>query len=526
MSNTRQIAMALMPKTKESLLSTTQPSHENPPVNDEIDLLKLFKSALATWKHLLIALIIVTALYGAIKAIQISLLTQEVTYSKPIRLTFPNAHKLVFPSGAKFAYNDIVSPAVVRIAYDRNNIADYDISTAELQAALTAAPYSPEYPLIVKRYNLLMGDKRLAADQVFDLQKQMENDIAQATSGEAIITLRLGRKELPKEIANRLLNDIPSIWADIAVKQKGVLNISAQLASANSINKDLVLNEDPLVASDIIDEKLQTLKLNIGKLSDFEGAQSIVDPVTGMKILDLTYATEDMGNYLLGGLIAPIRELGLTESPQKTIYYYQDRLKKLDLQLASLNRRADAVKTIYSSYTQGSNINPATASNNASVSEINLDLVDKLVSLSGDADKQRYLQELHQTWISLMEQIANIELSRRDAEQLLTAVKKAVNIQTTEEYKSYLESTKKEIPILLDKLVNYYQVSERLYTQLSIETVGVKDQLFIPVTNTVISDRALIDIKATILVWLALMFITSVLVIPSVMVLDAIEAKK
>ena len=507
-------------------MSTIQPSQESTQANDEIDLLKLFKSALATWKHWLIALFVITALYGAIKAVQISLLTQEITYSKPIRLTFPNAHKLIFPSGAKFAYNDIVSPAVVRVAYDRNNIKDYGISVGELQAALTAAPYSPEYPLIVKRYNLLMGDKRLTADQALDLQKQMEKDIAQATSGEALLTLRLGRKELPKEVANRLLNDLPSIWADISIKQKGVLNISAKLASANSINKDLILNEDPLVAGDIIGEKLQTLKLNISKLGEFEGAQSITDPVTGMKILDLTYAVEDMGNYLLGGLVAPVRELGLTDSAQKTSYYYQDRIKKLNLQLAALNRRADSVKAIYDSYSQSSNTAANPASNNAGVSEINLDLVDKLVSLSSDADKQRYRQELHKNWILLVEQIANLELNIQDSEQLLAAVKKSVNIQKTDEYKTYLESTKKEIPVLLDKLVGYYQVSERLYTQLSIESVGVKDQLYIPVTNTVISDRVLIDIKGTLLVWIALMFITSVLVIPAVMVINAMKSKK
>lgn len=504
----------------------TPTTYEQPQSNDEIDLLKLFKAALATWKHVLFALIIVSAVYGGIKAVQISLLTQEIVYSKPIRLMFPNAHKLVFPNGAKFAYSDIVAPAVVKIAYDRNSIKEYGISVSDLQAALTAAPYSPQYPLILKRYGALMGDKRLTADQLKELQQQMEKDIEQATSGEALITLRLNKKELPKEVANRLLNDIPAIWADIAIKQKGVLNINVQLASASSINKDLILNEDPIVASDIIGEKLQTLKLNIIKLSDFEGAQSIADPVTGMKILDLTYAAEDMNNYLLGGLVAPIRELGLTDSAQRTIYYYQDRIKRLNLQLTALDKKAASVKAIYDSYNQGANANTtASTGNNTSISEINSDLVDKLLSLSGDADKQKYLQELHKDWIKLREQIADIELNIQDAEQILTAVRKSISIQKTEEYKTYLESTKREMPVLLDKLIGFYQVSERLYAQLSIESSGVKDQLYIPVTNDVLSNRVLIDIKATILVWLAFMFITTVIVVPGVMIINAMKSK-
>jgi len=233
-----------------------------------------------------------------------------------------------------------------------------------------------------------------------------------------------------------------------------------------------------------------------------------------------------MNNYLLGGLVAPIRELGLTDSAQKTIYYYQDRIKRLNLQLTALDKKAISVKAIYDSYNQGANANTtASTGNNTSISEINSDLVDKLLSLSGDADKQRYLQELHKDWIKLREQIADIELNIQDAEQILTAVRKSISIQKTEEYKTYLESTKKEMPVLLDKLIGFYQVSERLYAQLSIESSGVKDQLYIPVTNDVLSNRVLIDIKATILVWLAFMFITTVIVVPGVMMINAMKSK-
>jgi hypothetical protein len=80
--------------------------------------------------------------------------------------------------------------------------------------------------------------------------------------------------------------------------------------------------------------------------------------------------------------------------------------------------------------------------------------------------------------------------------------------------------------MIVDKLVGLYEVSERIYEQLSIESVGVKDQLYIPVTNTILSTRVLIDIKSTILTWIALMFLTSVLVIPGVMIRNAMKSKR
>ena len=503
---------------------SNSPVKDQPQVNDEIDLLQLLKSALATWKHWLIALVVVSAAFGAVKAIQIAALTPETVYSKPIRLTFPNAHKLLFPSGAKFAYNDIVAPAVVQAAFDRNKIAEHGWTVGELQAALTAAPFSPSYPLLMKRYGILMADKKLTADQVAELQKQMEKDIEQATSGEALVSLRLNKKDLPKDVATQLLNDIPAIWAERAIKQKGVLTINAQLASATSINKDLVINEDPIVASDIIGEKLNVLKSNIKELVEYEGAQSIVDPVSGMKLQDLNYAVTDVENYLFGSLVAPIRELGLTDAPQKTIFYYQDRIKKLNLQLGALKKRADAVKTVYESYNQGGT--NVAASGATGLSDINADVVDKLVSLSGDAEKQKYRQELHTNWIDLMEQVANLEASINDAQLVLDAVKKSTGAQKTDEYKKYLESTQQQIPQILDKLISLYQVSDRIYEQLSIESVGVTDQLYIPVTNSVLSTRVLIDLKSTVLTWIALMFLTSVLVIPGVMIRNAMKSKK
>src|SRR5690606_6102366 len=145
------------------------------------DLLDLVKAFLATWKVWLVALILVTGLYGAFLAAKILLISNEVTYSKPIRLTFPNAHKLEFPSGAPFSFGDIVAPAVVQLAHQRNNLDEYDMSVADLQGSLSAAPYAPTYPLILERYSRLMGDKRLTVEQLEVLQARLDGELDQAT---------------------------------------------------------------------------------------------------------------------------------------------------------------------------------------------------------------------------------------------------------------------------------------------------------------------------------------------------------
>ena len=144
---------------------------------DDIDLIDLFRQALKTWKVWLLSLVLVTLLLGSIKAIEILAFTPDATYSKPIRLTFPNAHKMIFPSGAKFAFSDIVAPAIVKQVYEQNRLNEFNVSIAELQRSLSAIPYAPSYPFIIARYNKLIGDKKLTPDQVAELQLRLEKEI-------------------------------------------------------------------------------------------------------------------------------------------------------------------------------------------------------------------------------------------------------------------------------------------------------------------------------------------------------------
>lgn len=505
----------------------------NPPnTNDEIDLLLLFKLLLKTWRAWVLALIIVSVVFGATKALQMVFVINEAVYSKPIRLTFPNAHKLVFPSGAKFAYSDIVAPAVVQLAFERNKVNDFGLSVSDLQGSLSMMPYAPTYPLIISKYEKLMSDKKLTAERINELQKRLNEEIDQATSGEALLTLRLNKKELPKDVVDNLLNDIPAIWAERAMKEKGVLGVNAQLASGNSLNADLIKSVDSLVAGDLLNEKLALLTRNISAMSTFEGSQSITDPITGMKLMDLSFAVDDLGRYVIGNLIAPVRLLGLSHDTKSVIYYYEDKINKLDITLASLQRQSAALQDIYNSYLQyeqgpAQQSNEGKAGSSVLMPQLNTDMLDKLVSLSGDAAREKYKQQLNAQRLLLAKGIADTESATSDAQLILSAVQKATatggKLSSSDE--QYLNKIQAGLPQVLSKISDFFGVSDRIYRQLSIESVGIRDQLYVPVTNTILVKKTLLDIKSTILTWLALLFLTTVIVVPVCMIRNAMKAR-
>lgn len=500
--------------------------------NDEIDLLQLFSSIVKVWKYWVVALVLVTIIFGGIKASQIILVQNGAVYSKPIRLTFPNVQNLQFPSGAKFAYGDIVAPAVVQLAFERNKLDAYGFSVADLQGALSSMPYAPTYPLVVLKYNKMMSDKKLTVEQLTELQKRMEDEVKQATSGEALITLRLDKKELPKAIVDKVLNDIPAIWAERAMNEKGVLGINVQLASVNSLNAELIKRSESLIAGDLLYEKLSLLKKNIRAMSEFEGAQSIKDPVTGMRLMDLSFAVDDLGRYVIGDLVSPLRELGLSRDIKSTLYYYEDKTNKLKIGLASLNRQANALKEVYDSYANIDRSSPeqGTAGQTPQptvVPQLNIDMLDKLVGLSGEAAREKYKQELNKKWFQLTKDIADTEGALADSQLILSAVQKAAasNSKLSATDEQYLNRMQNGLPQVLPQISGFFDVSDRIYRQLSIESVGVRDQLYIPVTNTILTSKVAFDFKSALLVWIALMFITTIVVIPAFMIRNAIKGK-
>lgn len=500
--------------------------------SDEIDLVGLFRSILGTWKFLVLSLFVVTLIFGAIKATQLSFTVTESVYSKPIRLTFPNASKLVFPSGAKFSYSDIVAPAVVQVAYERNKLSDFGFVVSDLQSGLSAAPYAPTYPLVLKRYEKLMSDKKLSVEQLNEMQKQMDKEIEQITSGEALITLRLERKELPKDVVEKVLNDIPAIWAERAMKEKGVLSINTELASVNSLNRELILNSYGVELGDLLNDKLLLLKKNINALTSYEGVQSVVDPKTGMRLMDLSFAIDDFGTFVVGNLVAPLRQLGLSSDVKSSIYYYEDRADKLKILLASQKTEVESVRDAYNSYLQYDRKNNDSGKDNQGngnsvAPQLSADVFDKLVSLSGDSVREKYKQQLNEQRFVLTKNIAETESKLADAQLLLASLQRfsASGAKLTASDEQYLNKVKTQLPAVVSKLQEFFGISERIYTQLSIESVGIRDQLYIPVTNTILSKKIFLDVKETIVIWFALMFLTTVIVVPICMIRNAMKAR-
>jgi hypothetical protein len=250
-----------------------------------------------------------------------------------------------------------------------------------------------------------------------------------------------------------------------------------------------------------------------------------------MRLVDLDNAIDDIKKYGIRNFTAPIRMHGLTSTPEFSTYYYLDRLKSLKITLASLNSQADAVKESLASYDKSDRISSVTDSggNNspAVMTQLSGDMLDRLVNLSSDAGREQYKQKLNTEWLNFTKDIANIQSRITETEFILTAIEKSSSqsAKINVAHAQYLARAKAKLPEILQQITDYFTVSERIAKQLRSETIGIKEQLYIPVTDTVMENKTAFDIKEIIIAWIALMFLTSILVIPGCMIRNALKAR-
>lgn len=496
--------------------------HENNP-SDEIDLLGLIKSILSTWKIVIISAIIVTGAYAGLTALNALIASNEQVFQKPIKLTFPGAHELKFSNGAKFRYSDIVAPAVVQKVYERNNIAALGLSATQFQNSLTAFPYSPEYPAIYEKYSRRMGDKKLTQEQLEQIRMQMSAELEQASRGAAVISWRINSVNISRELANRVLNDIPAVWADINIKSKGVLQLNTSLSTTHSLNLDLINSTDILIAGDIIEEKLKVLTDNIDSLSEFNSAKVLIDTESGMNLIDLENAVSDLRRYDIAKILAPFQLRGLSSQPEVTRFYFEDKLFKLEQSFNAQKNIADGIKQVLLNYSGAQVKQVDTGTNSAFAPQISGDLIDKLSQLAGTAEKEVFIQNLTERWLKASAELAKMQTSIDHTKLILSRLDSSDQNKLAN--KALYEHGVSLLPVIVEKVSNYYGVFDRIAALLENELNGSIENLYVPITNGVLVEKHILNIKDTIIYWILLMILTVVIVIPATLIARAVRGK-
>ena len=451
---------------------------------------------------------------------------------KAIKLTFVGADKGTYPNGAPFQLGDIIAPVVLQEVFEKNDLLNFGITVEEFRRSLSVEPYAPTYALIVDRYRRLLSNAKLTVPEIQEIERRMSMELNAATRGAVMLTMRLDRFELPSELVSKILSDLPAIWGRYAIANKGVLDLDIELVSAKSINRELINNIDYMVISDLLQEKTGLIEENIILLSQFEGAAALRDPETGMRLADLRQALEDLRRYVIDDLMSPIRSLGLTRNRDLSLYYYEDKRQRLSGDLQLLQSQADLVKQAFDKYSSRASTPNATNFKEGvpylgGGAQLSAGALDKVLDMSSEGKAEEYRQTLNQRWLDINIQATDVQNQIDEVDRLIKALKGEGQSETSKALRDeYLARAEHTLPKILDSISGYLDVTQRIYRQLSRESVGVSSRLYEPITRQPFTKEFPVDIRRILLIWAALIFIMVIVVMPTVIILHASRGRQ
>ena len=191
-----------------------------------------------------------------------------------------------YPNGTPFSLGDIIAPAVLSVVYREQKIADYGISFADFQTAVTVAPYTPDRRLIIDRYSQIDA-RRATTAELREAQSSLERELATASSRYAALRYSQKTATLPEATISKVLIDIAREWERVSIETRGVLAVDIATVSPSVFSDDSVDGLERLNALRVIRENLEALQYFIHQMSNRPGGNRLRDSETEATLASL-----------------------------------------------------------------------------------------------------------------------------------------------------------------------------------------------------------------------------------------------
>lgn len=497
--------------------------------SDEIDLGELMQRIWATRVYVVKAVLVVLTLFVCYIGVSYLLSSKTVRYSQVFDLTFEGLSKGEFPNGSPFMLSDVTSPSVLNRVYRQNQLEEHGLKLDDFRRSVTIQPYAPDYALIRAKYDAWLADKKLTPAEIADLQKQMTAELAAARSGSLIITLLLPeQRSLTSDLANKILLDIPAVWAERAINEQGVLKPNIPVYSERIFDKERFENLDYLLGMDLVLNSIKLVRGNIAGLKEQPNASTLVDDESGFTLVDLDKAIQDVAEYDIRQIVDPIKELGISRSPEVVKLYYTRRLADLQQEQALWKERAQVIRSVLAGYTrEGNSTSGSTVSStqNNLVPQLGDAFLDRLLEVSRQGSDLEFRQKLTEEVLNHENSAINLEQQINDIERILATMS---NGQSADKklHAVYVKVVEEKLPAVLENLREYTRIMGRMYEKQGKQSAGNISQLVEPQGGSFKIGTVALATTKDIMVLIMLLVITAMAAMVFALIAGTLRSRK
>jgi len=273
-----------------------------PPQEDEINLGELMQKIWATRRTVLLFLLVTTLIVTGVWSVKsyTAISGAKPEYQFIVDFTFDGVDNNQHPNQSAFYLTDLIAPAVLTRVYKQNNLEQYELSLTTFISNFSIIPYTPTRELIIEKYSSTdkKKDKNIVATK--EAQQALEAELNQASRRSALISyIPQDAEKLPTTVVTKILRDVPSIWADKVITEKGVLRLNLPLYSEKLFDPSILEGKTNLLALQTVTNRTAELKATLVNLLNQPAARNTRDTTTNHTAADLQKLLQDTEQQLV-----------------------------------------------------------------------------------------------------------------------------------------------------------------------------------------------------------------------------------
>ena len=434
-----------------------------------------------------IAVLVVSLAYLGFWVLKEAMSPSLRIWSTNIQLTFEGADRNRYPDGTTFVVQDLVTPRLLRSVYEINRIADHGVLAKDFVQSLNVRRWSPDYEIIVEKYNRLLSQKKLTPAQIEILHKEMREELGQSSSRSVILSFLPPRHvRLPEGLVEKILLDIPRLWSETAVNERDVLKLDVPVYSEALFDEERFRNLDVLFQLDLMREYLDRFADSIREMLNLPNAKTVRDRESGLTLLDVNEAIYKIRGYDIKRLSAKVINLGISEDIVELRRQLERRIHTRREQARFAQALAKSTREALLIYLRDSgrvlegaapSAEPGVAAPDIVQLGVNRAFMDKLTELIEKSRDMEFRQDLTDRMLARDQRATDLARDVAVLEDQLLSIGVLSDAQE-DSTEHHFETTKREIRSILGTLRAYATSVRNIHDLLSRENLGHAGTLY------------------------------------------------
>jgi hypothetical protein len=408
------------------------------PEDDDISL-QPYVDALRRYRRVILALTLLAGVLFILAALAAVILSpSERIASVAFRLLFEGAAQNKYPNDSPFSPVEIVASPVAAEVYRANDLQRFG-KFEDFKDSLFVQQANPELDLLGYEYQARLADSKLSTVDRAKIEEDFRRRREALVDPTFAISLRRSERfrVLPRELAQKVLSDTLTTWAQQAEKTKGVMKYQVPILSSKVFSRETLENSDYLVAADQLRAGALRILETITALEKVPGALTVRASKDAITLPEIRARLEDVMRFELEPLLGIIRSEGITKNARLVSLYASNMVFQLQLDKQEIQSRAQALQTSLRDYvapTSSPSMTDTRGSGNArsgggldtpglmpQLSESFLDRLEKMSALTQKGEME-YRRKLTDQVIQETRQVATVEKELAYYEALLKNV--------------------------------------------------------------------------------------------------------